>query len=202
MLKSRVLYCFISPILVLIEEVFLANNKFKTTQSVRDEIAKKAWSDMTEKEKQTMVEYYRFLEYQNERRLQVMAREASIQLIIQHALVLYQFVYPPTRELDYSTDLEIGNLTTINSTFGNFTSAYTIWIFRLSVQFISILLSAYSTFSPILDDMQLQTFKKEQKYVSVLSYVLKIAQILIHIIYATGVVYLLQVTNINSLDFL
>jgi len=86
MLKSRVLYCLISPVLVLFEEFFLANNRFKATKSVRDEIAKKPWSDMTEEEKLKMVEYYRFIEYQNERRLQVMAREASIQLIIQHAL--------------------------------------------------------------------------------------------------------------------
>jgi len=93
--------------------------------------------------------------------------------------------------LDYSADLEIGN-----STLGNITSAYTIWIFRLALQIISIILSAYSTINPILDDMLLQTFKKEQRYVSAFSYVVKIAQILIHIIYATGVVYLLQVTNI------
>jgi len=86
MLKSRFVYCLISPVLVLLEEFFLAKNKFKTTKSVRDEIAKKALSDMTEEETQKMVEYYRFLEYQNERRLQVMAREASIQLIIQNAL--------------------------------------------------------------------------------------------------------------------
>ena len=164
--------------MVLLEECFLAKNKLKTTKSVRDEIAKKAWSDMTEEEKQKMVKYYRFLEYHDERKLQVMAREASIQLIIQQAFVLYQFVYPPIRELDYSANLY--HLT-----------AYTIWILRLAVQLISILLSAYSTFNPILSNLKFQTFKKEQEHASVFSYVLKIVQMIIHIIYATGVVYLL-----------
>ena len=177
MLKSRFCYCLISPVLVLLEEVFLANNKLKTTRSVRDEIAKKMWIDQTEEEKQKMVEYYRFVEYQNERKLQVMAREASIQLIFQQAFVLYQFVYPPMRELEYSA-------------IGHFTP-YTIWIIRLAVQLISILLSAYSTFNPILSNMKFQTFKKEQEHVSIFSYVLKIVQMILHIIYATGVVYLL-----------
>ena len=163
--------------MVLIEEGFLAKNKLKTVKSVRDEIAKKTWSDMTDEEKQKMVKYYRFLEYENERKLQVMAREASIQLIIQQAFVLYQLVYPPIRELEYSA-------------IGHFT-AYSIWILRLSLQLISILLSAYSTFNPILSNMKFQTFKKEQEHVSVLSYILKVVQMILHIIYATGVVYLL-----------
>ena len=163
--------------MVLLEECFLAENKLKTTKSVRDEIAKKNWNEMTGEEKQKMVEYYRFHEYENERKLQVMAREASIQLIIQQAFVLYQFVYPPMRELEYSA---VGHLT-----------PFAIWILRLAVQLISILLSAYSTFNPILSNMKFQTFKKDQKHASVFSYVLKIVQMILHIIYATGVVYLL-----------
>ena len=186
-LKFRVFYCLISPVLVLFEEVFLSKDKLNTTASVRDQISKKPWHDMTEDEQQKMLEYYRFLEYEMERKLQVMAREASIQLSIQNALVLYQLVYPPMRELDYSADF----------TNRIFTSAYTIWVFRLTLQVISILLSAYSTFNPILKDMQFQTFKKEQKHVSAVSYVLKVVQVATHIIYATGVVYLLQVTNCN-----
>jgi len=176
-LKSSIVYCLISPVLVLLEECFSAINKLKITKSVRDEIAKKAWGDMTEEEKQKMVQYYRFHEYENERKLQFMAREASIQLIIQQAFVLYQFVYTPMRELEYSA---IGHLT-----------PFAIWILRLAVQLISILLSAYSTFNPILSNIKFQTFKKEQEHASVFSYVLTILQMSIHIIYATGVVYLL-----------
>ena len=186
-LLVTICYCLIAPVLVLFEEVFLAISNFKTIRSVN--AINKQWDDMDETDQTKFIEYYRFLEYGNERRLQVMAREASIQLVLQNGFALYQFAYPPLRELDYSSKLGMGD---------NGTRAYTLWIIGLIIQLVSILLSANSTFSTILKDIQFQKFKKEQKHVSITSYITTIFQVLLHIIFASGIVYLLQVTNLNS----
>ena len=50
----------------------------------------------------TLQEYYDLISEFNERKLEVMARENSIQLVLQTALLGYQFIRPPLYELNYS----------------------------------------------------------------------------------------------------
>ena len=180
-----VIYCVLSPVLVLLEEAIDATQYYRIVRSV-SAFSNKEWNDLTEEEKIKMEKFYKFLEYRNDRRLQIMARESSIQLVYQNAIVLYQFRYPPVRELDFSSILQM--ISSLN--FGQLTSAHTIWILQLTLQIISIGLSAYSTFNPIMEYTAFRTFKNHQKHVSIISSIVKAFQLLFHIIYSSGVVYL------------
>ena len=169
---------------MLLEEAIDASQYYRIVRSVSS-FSDKEWDELTEEEKIKMDKFYKFLEYRNDRRLQIMARESSIQLIYQNAIVLYQFRYPPVRELDFSSILQM-----ISSMKLGQPTAATIWILQLTLQIISIGLSAYSTFNPIMEYTEFRTFKKHQKHVSIISYIVKAFQLPFHIIYASGVVYL------------
>ena len=85
--------------------------------------------------------------------MMIMAREASVQLTLQNALLMYEFFYPPLLELDF-THSPI-------SIFGRDIKIRPSarWIGGLILQIVSIILSAKSTFSPINDDKTLSGFK-------------------------------------------
>ena len=102
-----------------------------------------------------------------------MAREASIQLTYQNAWIIYQFRYPPMLELN------------LNS--WSYPSAH--WISFIVLQIISILLSGYSTFNPIIVAIQFKS-QSENRPFGLMNYLVKIFQMLIHIIISTGVVSL------------
>jgi len=95
------LYSMLSPVLVLYEELAVSIQTYKYIRSVYG-IYDQEWKELTADEKLKIVKYYEFIEHKSERRLQIMARESSIQLTYQNALVLYQYVHPPLIELDYS----------------------------------------------------------------------------------------------------
>ena len=80
----------------------VAKETYTIVRSIYNGITEKSWSDLTEEEIIKVEEYYKFREYRNDRRLQIMAREASIQLVYQNALtpflggsrLLYK-IWPP-----------------------------------------------------------------------------------------------------------
>ena len=104
-----------------------------------------------------------------------MAREASIQLTYQNALIIYQFLYPPMLELN------------LNS--WSYPSAH--WMSFLGLQMISILLSGYSTFNPVIVDIQFQNVSQKRLF-GLTNYLVIVFQMLIHIVIASGVVFLLR----------
>ena len=116
----------------------------------------------------------------------IMAREASVQLTLQNALLMYQFFYPPLLELDF----------THNSIFGQDIkiSASARWIVGLILQIVSIMLSAKSTFSPINRDKTLSGFKNNNM-MGLIHYIGQMIQVIFHLLYATGVLYLLKVNK-------
>mgnify|MGYP000071795675 CR=1 FL=1 len=59
------------------------------------------FADLSEEEQNSLRKFYKILGNNNDRRMEYMARESSVQLIYQNGLVLYQFVNPPLIELDY-----------------------------------------------------------------------------------------------------
>ena len=181
------IYCILSPTLVLLEEFIVAKDTWYIVRSVYNGLSDKEWETMTEVEKVKIEKYYEFIEYRYKRKLQIMARESSIQLTYQNALVLYQFVNPPIRELDYTPNVDYK---IFSWKVGEMTAAHTFWVVGLTIQLVSVGLSAYSTFSPILEDLKFQRFKKDRQHVSVFSYLIKVVQVFLHIIYSTGVVYL------------
>jgi len=118
--------------------------------------------------------------------MMVMAREASVQLTYQNALLLYQFFYPPLVELDFTNNPI------------SYISPSVRWIFGLVLQIISIVLSAKSTFSPINDYKILSGFKND-KPVRLINYILLMVQVILHLIFAAGIVYLLKVNQYINL---
>jgi len=118
----------------------------------------------------------------------IMAREASVQLTLQNALLMYQLFYPPLLELDF-TNTPISKYIKIRPSAR--------WIGGLILQIVSIILSAKSTFSPINDDTTLSGFKNK-KMMGLIHYIGKMLQVILHLIFATGVVYLLKVNKYDT----
>ena len=118
----------------------------------------------------------------------VMARESSVQFILQNALLIYQFVYQPLLELDFTSSLIsiLGQDVKI--------SPSTRWIGGLILQIVSITLSAKSTFSPINDNATLSGFKNNNMK-GLIYYIGQMLQVILHLIFATCVVYLLKVNK-------
>ena len=186
-------YCLISPILVLVEEVLMAKETYqisdragnvidKLNKSAKEEKKKKPdyiWEKLTEEERSVMVKYYNFKEKSIDFRSQAMSRESSIQLVYQTAFVFYQFFLIPVRELDFSSRFKL-----------IFRTASSVWIMQLVLQIISILLSAYSTFSPILENLRFKRLKKHKKEPHFGYLVVKIIQVTSYIFFSSGVVYL------------
>ena len=212
-----VVYVLVSPALVLVDEVVIAYETRKqiiridqTTQknnglgpkTIEIEIAKKitkvntqmyttnvieVWAEMKpfhellETEQIEFQNYYEDVLMRNEWLLQVMARESSIQLTLQNALVMYESVYPPIYELN----------------FNKFKYPSARWMAGIAMQLLSIILSAYGTFNPIIVDM---TYKAqiEKKPVGLLHYIITVLQVTCHIAISAGIVFLLIGHKIKS----
>ena len=205
---ATIIYCLISPTLVLVEEFILAKQTYNIVRETGDicdkyKLGKKLtfvekmklltsdpkslfanskyvdWKELAEEDKIKMEKYYKFVEKRINRRSQIMSREASIQLVYQTAYVMYQFKYVPVRDLTFDYKL-IG------------IEASSIWITKLIWQVISIILSAYSTFAPILANFRFKTFKKyvEKKEPHLGFLIVKVIQVAIHIFFASGVICL------------
>ena len=206
-----VIYVLLSPALIVIEEVVIAyktrkqitkidettqknsglgpkrieikiekniskvNTRMYTVDSTETWTEMKPFHELLETEKMKYVEYYESFLMQNKWLLHVMARESSIQLTLQNALVMYEFVYPPLYELD----------------FNSYRYPSMRWGVGIAVQLLSIALSAYSTFNPIL------VYKKfigdmHRKPVGFLHYVITVLQIVCHIAISAGIVFLVK----------
>ena len=139
------------------------------------------FEELAPKDQIAIHQFYESADFKNERRMMIMARESSIQLVYQKALLLYQFVYPPLKELDFTN----GKIGEINPFY-----PHVVWIVGLAFQMISIGLSAYSTFNPIIENTKLNGFKENKRAPGLVTYVLQLLQVILYIMFATGVVYL------------
>ena len=207
---AKMLYVILSPVLVVVEEVVIAyetrkqiiaidkttqNNSGLGPKTITIEIEKKnsngvtkmytanfseTWPEMKpfdkllDEEKMEYDEFYEDVLMRNKWLLQVMARESSIQLTLQNALVMYESVYPPIYELDFNT--------------WRYPSAR--WMVGIGLQLLSIVLSAYGTFNPILVDMKYKA-DVARKPAGLLHYVITVLQVTCHIVMSSGIVFLL-----------
>jgi len=148
----------------------------------------KTFRQLTDEQKNTLEKYYSSIYRNHDRRMMIMAREASVQLTLQNALLVYQLFYPPLLELDFThNQISIfGKDVTIRPSAR--------WIGGLILQIVSIILSAKSTFSPLNDDKTLSGFKNN-KMMGLIHYIGQMLQVIIHLIFATCVVYLLKVNK-------
>jgi len=182
---------FAGPILV-VEEILIAREtyvdieKVKTIEKIWTELDEsgngKKFEELTEDEKNIFDAYYSSVYLRSDQRMMIMAREASVQLTFQNSLLVYQLFYPPLLELDFTN-----NPVAYISPSGQ-------WISGLVLQIISIALSAKSTFSTINDYKMLSGFKND-KHVGLINYILLMVQVILHLIFATGIIYLLRVNK-------
>ena len=211
-----VIYILLSPVLIVVEEVVIAYetrkeiiNIDKTSKknsglgprTISIEIEKKIskldtqmyttnyneqWVEMKpfhqllNSEKHDYEEYYANISKRNEWLLQVMARESSVQLTLQNALVMYESVYPPIYELDFNT----------------FQYPSAKWMVGIGLQLVSIVLSAYGTFNPILVDMKYKA-DMERKPAGLFHYLITVLQVTCHIVISAGILFLVIGHNIN-----
>ena len=204
-----VLYVLLSPVIVVVEEVVIAYETRKQTiyidettrknngsgpKTITIEIAKnitevntqmyttnfkETWGGMKpfykllNAEQFDYEQYYQSVSMRNEWMLQVMTREASIQLTLQNALIMYEFVYPPIYELDFNT--------------WRYPSVK--WGIGIVLQLLSIILSAYGTFNPILVNMKFKA-DVERKPAGLLHYVITVLRITCHIAISAGIIFL------------
>ena len=119
------------------------------------------------------VMYYSGVVTHNSRRLSVMAREASIQLVYLITLIIYGFFNQPVLELDYQ---------------GSYPTA--IWISFLAWLLISTCLSAYSTFTPLLENQNLTSYQRYKRPATLPEQIVKIIQILLHLFFAAVLLFL------------
>ena len=120
------------------------------------------------------VTYFNGVAAHNNKRLSVMAREASIQLVYMLTLTIYGVFKQPVLELDYQESKH----------------PTAVWITLLVWTLISTFLSAYSTFPPLLESLNWTSFRRYNKPAGLREQIVKIIQILLHLFLASGLIFL------------
>ena len=171
---------------LIAKEIYTEIQKVKKIEHLWVEKNPTTFGQLTDEQKNTLGNYYSSIYRNHDRRMMIMAREASVQLTLQNALLVYQFFYQPLLELDFTHNPI--------SMFGQDMkiSPSARWICGLTLQIVSIILSAKSTFSPINDNKTLSGFKNNNMK-GLIHYIGQMLQVILHLIFATSVVYLLKV---------
>ena len=175
------IYIVFGFLIVLFEEILVAVTLFKVQKAL---LSSKEYNVITtpnlfslgEEAVEEYVTYYNGVATHNCRRLSVMAREASIQLVYMITLIIYGYFNQPLLELDYQ----------------GWKSPTAIWIGLLIWMLISTCLSAYSTFVPLLENLNLTSYRRYKKSASVLEQMVKILQILLHLFFTSILLFLLR----------
>ena len=118
--------------------------------------------------------YFNGVATHNCKRLSVMSREASVQLVYMVAIIIYKYFNQPVLNLDYQGS--------------KYPTA--IWIGILVWMLISTFLSAFSTFRPLLENLHLTSFRRYKRPASLSEQIVKIIQILLHIFFASVLIFL------------
>jgi len=168
--------CFI----VLFEEVLFAVILFKVQKAIMGTMLSPNLTpnlfDLEVEAQKEYATYFNGVATHNYRRLSVMAREASIQLVYMITLIIYGYFNHPVLDLDYQ-----------GSTYPT-----AIWIGRLVWMLISTCLSAYSTFTPLLEDLKLTSYRRYKRPASLPEQIVTIIQILVHLFFAAILLFLLR----------
>ena len=112
----------------------------------------------------------------------IAARESSVELVLQNALILYEYFNPPLFDLAYqSSDVTLA------------------WIVDLTLRLVSVLFSAYSTLDPILEDLDFRCFRNNGRPAGFFQRIVAIFRMVVHIAAASGVVYLERSYNMTHI---
>ena len=170
-----IVYVAFAVVIVLFEEVLIALIMYR----IQKEIMKMSLFDMKFRffspgAKLQYSIYFNAVAEHHSRRMIIMAREASIQVVYQITIVLYEYFDQPLFELNYQ-----------NSKFPTAT-----WRAFMVLRLVSLFLSAFSTFMPLLEDFNMTSFRRCNRPVSFSQRIVKIAQILLHILIGTSLLFL------------
>ena len=134
---------------------------------------------LKEEARKEYVTYFNGVATHNCKRLSVMSREASVQLVYMIAIIIYKYFNQPVLTLDYQGS--------------KYPTA--IWIGILVWMLISTFLSAFSTFRPLLENLNLTSFRRFKRPASLSEQIVKIIQILLHIFFASVLIFLSRSPN-------
>ena len=179
-------YVVFACVVVLFEEILVAVILFKVQKAIMKRTLFPKLTpnlfDLDDAARKEYKVYFNGVAAHNERRLSVMAREASIQLIYMLTLAIYGYFKQPVIELNYHGS----KYSTI------------IWIGLLAWRLISTLLSANSTFPPLLENLQLTSFRRYNRPAGLREQIVKIMQIFLHLLFASVLIFLSRSSNIIS----
>ena len=182
------MYVVFGFVIVLFEEILVAVILFKVQKAImKSNSFNSLFPNLTpnffylrDESQKEFVTYFNGVAAHNDRRLSVMAREASIQLVYMLSLAIYGYVKQPVIELNYQ-----------GSKYPTAT-----WIGIMAWTLISTLLSANSTFPPLLENLQLTSFRRYNRPAGLREQIVKIMQILLHLFYASVLIFLSRSSNI------
>ena len=121
--------------------------------------------------------YYEEICDHHSRRLFIVGRESSVQLVLQNSILLYDYFKQPAMELYYQ----------------DFSNPTAWWRFINFIRITSIIISTYCTLMPLMEDFDMSCYKKHKKPASVIQHILHIIKIAIHILISTGLVFLKRI---------
>ena len=187
-------YIMFAGMVVLVEEVMMSREYYRQTEKIMKLKSKSQkvykigdykikftklnttthFKDLPMEDQKSYIQFYGSITSNRAWRLQIMARESATQLCLQTALVLYQYLYQPMFDMNYQ-----------EWRYPTF-----IWCMVLIIRLISIFLSAYSTFTPVMDNLKLKEYNRIQRPPYFSMYVIKVLQTMLHIIFGTFLTYL------------
>ena len=124
--------------------------------------------------------YYEGICRHHLKRLAIIAKESSIQLVLQNAILIYDYNYRPITELYYQGY--------------RFPTAH--WIFVIIIRTISVSVSAYCTSLALVEDLNMRCYKVFKKSASPFHVFANVIKVLAHIALSTGLTpFFLNVLN-------
>ena len=168
-------YIFFASFLVYLEEIVIGYKMYKTHKKfLRLLVVFTPFVNLSQSRQKYFTKYYEEICKHHSRRLFVVAREASVQLVLQNSILIYDYFHQPAMELY----------------FQNYSNPTAWWGFINFIRITSVIISTYCTMMPLMEDFNMSCYKKFKKPATVFQYILYIIKISVHILISTGLVYL------------
>ena len=170
-----IVYIFFASLVVYLEEVVIGYKMYKTHKKfLRFLVVLTSFVNLSPSRKKYFEEYYEEICKHHSRRLFVVGRESSVQLVLQNSILIYDYFHKPAMELY----------------FQSYSNPTAWWRFINFIRITSVTISTYCTMMPLMEDFNMSSYKKYKKPATVFQYILYIIKISVHILISTGLVYL------------
>jgi len=168
-------YILFASFLVYLEEVVIGYKMYKTHKKfLRFLVVLTSFVNLSSSRKKYFEEYYEEICKHHSRRLFVVGRESSVQLVLQNSILIYDYFQQPAMELYYQ----------------DYASPTAWWGFINFIRITSVIISTYCTMMPLMEDFNMSYYKKFKKPATVFQYICHIIKISFHILISSGLVYL------------